>query len=74
MPGRVLGGGDSIVIPPDAWRDTAVHLPDDLLGRKVRDAFSGERVEVGEMTRRLDRLLSTFPVALLATGSLPRSQ
>ena len=67
MPGRVLGGGDSIVIPPDAWRDTAVHLPDDLLGRKMRDAFSGEFVEVHDTAMRMDRLLSIFPVALLAT-------
>ena len=32
----------AVIIPPDVWRDTVVHLPDDLLGRKMRDAFSGE--------------------------------
>jgi (1->4)-alpha-D-glucan 1-alpha-D-glucosylmutase len=67
MPGRVLGGGDSIVIPPDAWRDTVVCLPDDLLGRSMRDAISGECVEADATAMRLDRLLSIFPVALLAT-------
>jgi maltooligosyltrehalose synthase len=67
MPGRVLGGGDSIVIPPDVWRDTVLHLPDELVGRTMRDAFSGECVEVVDTAVRLDRLLSTFPVALLAT-------
>jgi (1->4)-alpha-D-glucan 1-alpha-D-glucosylmutase len=68
MPGRVLGGGDSIVIPPDVWRDTVVHLPDDLRGCRMRDAFSGECVEVVDTAVRLDRLLSAFPVALLATA------
>ena len=65
LPGRLLGGGDSIVMPPAAWRDTVLGLPEELVGRRMRDAISDGRAEAGETTVRLDRLLSTFPVALL---------
>ena len=67
MPVRLLGGGDSVIIPPDVWRDTVVHLPDDLLGRKMRDAFSGECLKVHDTAMPMDRLLSILPVAFLAT-------
>ena len=67
MPVRLLGGGDSVIIPPDVWRDTVVHLPDELLGRKMRDAFSGECLKVHDTAMPMDRLLSILPVAFLAT-------
>ncbi len=67
LPGKLLGRGNSILILPAAWRDTALRLPEDLLGRGMYDAISDVRIEPRDATVPLGGLLAKVPVALLAT-------
>ena len=67
MPGRLLGGDDAIVIPPDAWRDTVLRMPADFPARRMRHAFGEAWVHVADGAIRLADLLGALPVALLAT-------
>jgi (1->4)-alpha-D-glucan 1-alpha-D-glucosylmutase len=67
LPGKLLGIGDAISIEPAAWRDTVLHLPQDLLGRELYDAIGGAHVQPQDDTVSLGSILAAFPVALLAT-------
>jgi maltooligosyltrehalose synthase len=55
------------MIPADVWRETTLHLPEDLVGRRMRDRVSDR--DVSPLCRRLPlaKILARFPVALLAT-------
>jgi maltooligosyltrehalose synthase len=55
------------MIPADVWRETMLHLPEDLVGQPMRDWIS-ERY-LGRLCCRLPlaKILARFPVALLAT-------
>jgi maltooligosyltrehalose synthase len=55
------------MIPADVWRETMLHLPEDLVGQPMRDWIS-ERY-LGRLCRHLPlaKILAKFPVALLAT-------
>ena len=47
LPHRLLGNRDGIAIQGDAWGDTALHLPSDLVGRRLHDALgSGATVHL----------------------------
>ena len=78
LPGRLLGLADTtplpqagearpLMIPADVWRETTLHLPEDLVGRPMRDWIS-ER-DLSPLCRHLPlaKILAKFPVALLAT-------
>ena len=78
LSGRLLGLADTeplpqagevrpLMIPADVWRETTLHLPDDLVGRRMRDRVSDR--DVSPLCRRLQlaKILTRFPVALLAT-------
>jgi malto-oligosyltrehalose synthase len=78
LPGRLLGLVDTtplqqarvarpLMIPADVWRETMLHLPEDLVGQPMRDWIS-ERY-LGRLCCRLPlaKILARFPVALLAT-------
>jgi (1->4)-alpha-D-glucan 1-alpha-D-glucosylmutase len=67
IPGRLLGGGNTIVIPSAAWHDTVVRLPSDLSGRTMRNVICGTDLGTTEPVMPVGRLLAAFPVALLAT-------
>ncbi|MEJ0019845.1 MAG: malto-oligosyltrehalose synthase [Acetobacteraceae bacterium] len=57
--------GRSILIPPGAWGDTVLHLPDDLAGRPMRDRLSGAvHAPLGPQAP-VAALLGRFPLALL---------
>ncbi|HME20534.1 MAG TPA: malto-oligosyltrehalose synthase [Acetobacteraceae bacterium] len=57
----------TIVIPAKIWHRTILHLPDDLLGRPVRDRISDSRLGPLAQCMPLETILAYFPVALLAT-------
>ncbi len=64
LPARMLGRGDSIVIPSKAWEGTAVHLPDH---QTFNDVISGRCVGLLGNSVPVGDLLAEFPVAVLAT-------
>lgn len=59
-------GGDLPLVPPAAWGDTALLLPELPSGMTVTDALSGGTLRLPDDGRvGVDRLLDRFPVALL---------
>ncbi|HEX2728921.1 MAG TPA: malto-oligosyltrehalose synthase, partial [Rubrobacteraceae bacterium] len=56
----------SLLPPPEAWADTRVELPEDLVGGELRNLLTGEKIEAGA-TLNAAELLRGFPVALLTT-------
>jgi malto-oligosyltrehalose synthase len=78
LPGRLFGlpsssplsrtnEAISILLPAEVWRDTALHLPEDLVGRRLRDRISGHGSVLFDRHLPLATVLARFPVALLAT-------
>jgi (1->4)-alpha-D-glucan 1-alpha-D-glucosylmutase len=65
LPAKLLGGDDSIIVPPTVWHDTVLRLPKVLAGRKLRDAVGDAGSQ--QDTASLSHILGKFPVALLAT-------
>jgi (1->4)-alpha-D-glucan 1-alpha-D-glucosylmutase len=65
--GRLLSDAGSIVIPKDAWQNTGLLLPEDLVDRSVRDVITDARMPRLDCRVPLGNILATFPVALLAT-------
>jgi maltooligosyltrehalose synthase len=55
------------MIPADVWRETALHLPADLAGRRMRDRIIDRDVNSPCRHLPLAKILAQFPVALLAT-------
>jgi maltooligosyltrehalose synthase len=58
---------DTISIRATAWRDTMLHIPEHLVGRRMRDRISDAVLELRGRQIPLETLLARFPVALLAT-------
>jgi maltooligosyltrehalose synthase len=58
---------DTVAIHRTVWRDTMLHLPEDLVGRPMRDRISDTRLELRGRDLPVEMILSRFPVALLAT-------
>ena len=67
LPGKLLGHGDSIVIPPTAWRDTVLRVPPDLRDRTLHDRSAMDLSSLRDEAMPLGRILAPFPVALLTT-------
>ena len=63
-PAKLLPGGDSIVIPPNAWANTELNLPHALRGLRFRTVAG----ESEPKSWRLGELLHNFPVAVLICG------
>lgn len=67
LPGRLLGSGDSLMIPALSWQNSALRLPSLLHGLAVRDVISGNRIGPLGKTLPVAQALASFPVALLTT-------
>jgi (1->4)-alpha-D-glucan 1-alpha-D-glucosylmutase len=65
MPLGLLHGQSTPLVPGQCWGDTAITLPQNLLGRPFRNMLTGESVPA-ERSFRLDRLLHRFSVAILS--------
>jgi len=64
----LLGDSDRLHVPPAAWADTALRLPDELPGRAFRDEMTGRVHETSETEPlAVATLLSAFPLALLVS-------
>jgi (1->4)-alpha-D-glucan 1-alpha-D-glucosylmutase len=61
------GEARPLMIPADVWRETALHLPADLAGRRMRDRIIDRDVNSPCRHLPLAKILAQFPVALLAT-------
>jgi malto-oligosyltrehalose synthase len=61
------GEADVIAIPAEAWRGTLLHLPGNLAGRAMRDRISGARLDRVDQRILVADVLSSFPIALLAS-------
>ena len=72
-PLAMLPPGEGILIPADAWGDTAVTLPEDLSGTRFRDIVTGAAVSAEAGTLPVARLLGDFPVACLLSEGAGRS-
>lgn len=62
----LAGEGDAWPTGPAAWGDTTVVLPDDLTGRRFRNALTGETIAASPGGFRAATLLDTLPVGLYA--------
>ncbi|HVB66928.1 MAG TPA: malto-oligosyltrehalose synthase [Acetobacteraceae bacterium] len=64
LPQRLLDGRDAITIPPEAWRDTALHCPPDMVGRRLRDALGDKPGAPLPRAVPVGALLGDCPVSL----------
>jgi (1->4)-alpha-D-glucan 1-alpha-D-glucosylmutase len=60
----LLGQAGLPQVPPAAWGDTAVQLPEDWRAVTWRNVFTGEQFTASEGLQ-LGEILRNFPVALL---------
>jgi (1->4)-alpha-D-glucan 1-alpha-D-glucosylmutase len=68
LPGGLLEpAADSVTIPTENWHDTALVLPDALLGSTLRDRLSDEGCPSDRRILLRD-LLARLPIALLTSG------
>jgi len=63
---RLLPDGDSILIQSQAWRDTALVLPDEVTGRQLRDIISGRSFDATAATLALSDISAAFPEIVAA--------
>jgi (1->4)-alpha-D-glucan 1-alpha-D-glucosylmutase len=65
----LLGGREDPPLGEAVWKDTRVRVPEEWVGRKYRNQFTGEELEVrsggGSAGFSLGDLFGNFPVALL---------
>jgi (1->4)-alpha-D-glucan 1-alpha-D-glucosylmutase len=61
----LLCGQSMPLVPGERWGDTAIKLPQSLLGHHFRNILTGESV-TAERSFRLDELLHRFSVAILS--------
>jgi len=71
LPHVLLAGRDSIAIPPDAWRDTALRCPPELAGRRLYDALNGAASVTLAARLPVGSLLQDCPVSLHCTVESP---
>jgi malto-oligosyltrehalose synthase len=71
LPHALLAGRDSIAIPPDAWRDTALHVPSGLAGRRLHDTLGGGASVTLAATLAVGAVLRDCPVSLHCTVESP---
>jgi (1->4)-alpha-D-glucan 1-alpha-D-glucosylmutase len=64
LPGRLLAGDDSIVMPTKVWHGTELQLPAALIGHKLRNTFVDTRVAPHHGSLPLAEVFATFPAAL----------
>jgi malto-oligosyltrehalose synthase len=64
LPGRLLAGDDSIVMPTKVWQGTELQLPAALIGHKLRNTFVDTRVALHHGSMPLAEVFATFPAAL----------
>jgi malto-oligosyltrehalose synthase len=69
LPGRLLEGNDSIVIPPDRWTDTRLNLPASVTGASLRDVLTGAVITGENATVPVQSILGSFPIAMLQVQS-----
>ncbi|HEY3846436.1 MAG TPA: malto-oligosyltrehalose synthase [Acetobacteraceae bacterium] len=67
LPHILLGGRDAVAIPPDAWRDTVLHCPTELVGRRLHDTFGGRTGLTLTARLPVGALLRDCPVSLRCT-------
>ncbi len=70
LAGRLLGlpdaaDGMAIMIPADVWNSTTIHLPEDVIGRGLRDRISDRNLGPCERHLSLETILAAFPIGLL---------
>jgi malto-oligosyltrehalose synthase len=68
---RLLEDRDGITIPPDAWRDTALRCPSDLVGRHLHDVVRGGAGVKLAASLPVGPMLRDCPVALHCTVESP---
>jgi (1->4)-alpha-D-glucan 1-alpha-D-glucosylmutase len=69
LPGRLLDGSDTIIIPPDRWADTRLKLPEGLASAKLRDIFTGTVLAEDRALIPVGKILGSLPIALLHVAS-----
>ena len=67
LPHRLLAARDGITIPPDAWQDTALRCPPDLVGRHLHDVLCGGADLKFPASLPVGPILRDCPVALHCT-------
>ncbi len=71
LPHILLADRDAIAIPPDAWRDTALHCPTELVGRFLHDTLGGSAGMQLAARMPVGGLLRDCPVSLRCTVESP---
>ena len=71
LPHALLAGRDSIAIPPEAWRDTALRCPAGLTGRRLHGKLGGAASITLAATLPIGPLLRDCPVSLHCTVKSP---
>ncbi|SNS54025.1 maltooligosyl trehalose synthase [Noviherbaspirillum humi] len=69
LPGALMGEAQAPAVPPDAWQDTALVLPENLRTR-LTDGLTGAALDAGSGRIALRELLARLPVALLQGEAL----
>ena len=64
---RLLDHGDSILIAPTSWHNTALIVPEHLRGRSIRNVITGTTLGTLNETLPVEQVLADFPVALFTT-------
>lgn len=67
LPVALLAGAETPMIPPMAWKDTALALPEGVEGG-WNDIFTGAKKRATDGRLPMDLALSDLPVAVLAQG------
>jgi maltooligosyltrehalose synthase len=67
LPFHLLADSDSLMIPASSWQGTRIRLPDQLMGRTVRNAITTTPLGPLDHTLPVDRALAEFPVGLFTT-------
>ncbi len=67
LPYALLAGRDAIAIPADRWRDTVLHCPSELAGRRLHDALGGGAGVQSAAGLPVGTLLRDCPVSLHCT-------
>jgi (1->4)-alpha-D-glucan 1-alpha-D-glucosylmutase len=68
---RLVAGlvGDLPLVPPEAWADTTLDLPDEAARRLRFDVLAGEAVRLAGGDCTLASLLRRFPLAIVTAGA-----